>query len=48
MLDYIKCVYNNNSGAGNNRTLRMYSNKKEYKPVNDKAIIPLTIHQINT
>lgn len=26
----------------------MYSNKKQYKPVNDKAIIPLTIHQINT
>ena len=25
----------------------MYSaNKKEYKPINDKAIIPLTIHQI--
>lgn len=26
----------------------MYSGKKEYKPVNDKAIIPLTIHQITT
>ncbi len=25
----------------------MYSTKKEYKPVNHKAIIPLTIHQIN-
>jgi hypothetical protein len=24
----------------------MLSNKKEYKPVNDKAIIPLTVHQI--
>lgn len=24
-----------------------YSAKKEYKPVNDKAIIPLTLHQIN-
>jgi len=24
-----------------------YSNKKEYKPVNDKAIIPLTLFQIN-
>lgn len=24
-----------------------YSQKKDYKPVNDKAIIPLTLHQIN-
>jgi hypothetical protein len=24
-----------------------YSNKKDYKPVNDKAIIPLTLFQIN-
>lgn len=24
-----------------------YSAKKEYKSVNDKAIIPLTLHQIN-
>jgi hypothetical protein len=27
---------------------QMYSGKKEYKPVNDKAIIPLTVHQINS
>jgi hypothetical protein len=25
-----------------------YSAKKEYKPVSDKAIIPLTLYQINT
>ena len=24
-----------------------YSSKKEYKPVNDRAIIPLTLHQLN-
>lgn len=24
-----------------------YSAKKDYKPVNDKAIIPLTLYQIN-
>lgn len=24
-----------------------YSQKKDYKPVNDKAIIPLTLYQIN-
>jgi len=24
-----------------------YSNKKEYKPVNDRAIIPLTLYQLN-
>ncbi len=25
-----------------------YSTKKEYKPVNDRAIIPLTLHQLNS
>jgi hypothetical protein len=24
-----------------------YSSKKEYKPVNDRAIIPLTLYQLN-
>jgi hypothetical protein len=24
-----------------------FSNKKEYKPINDKAIVPLTLYQIN-
>lgn len=24
-----------------------YSSKKEYKPVNDRAIIPLTLFQLN-
>jgi len=24
-----------------------YSAKKDYKPVNDKAILPLTLYQIN-
>ena len=24
-----------------------YSGKKDYKPINDKAIIPLTLNQIN-
>ena len=24
-----------------------YSAKKDYKPVSDKAILPLTVHQIN-
>ena len=25
-----------------------YSAKKEYKPVNNRAIVPLTLHQLNS